>query len=113
MRTVVQLVVPLLLSFVLVILFVAAVAVDRRIAVASEVFAAAAALQFCISMRIAKLKLGQVMIKAARSRLPVALAVAIGAGLAKGDVRASRPGVRNRAPRLTCSTLTWAAPGLL
>ena len=71
-----------LLTFVLVILFVAAVAVKRRTAIAFEVFVAAAALEFCVRMGVAKLKLRQVMVKAARSRLPVALAVAIGAGLA-------------------------------
>ena len=73
-----------LLALVLVIFFVAAVAVQRRVAIAFEVFVAAAALEFCISMGVAKLKLRQVMVKAARSRLPVALAVAISAGLAQG-----------------------------
>ena len=72
-----------LLAFVLVILFVAAVAVQRRVAIAFEVSVAAAALKFCISMRVAKLKLRQVMIEAACSRLPVALAVAISARLAQ------------------------------
>ena len=73
-----------LLAFVLVILFVTAVAVQRRVAIAFEVFVATAALQFCISMGIAKLKLGQIMVKTPRSRFPVALDVAISAGLAQG-----------------------------
>ena len=72
-----------LLPFMLVILFVTAVAVQRRVAIAFQILVAATALQFRINMRIAKLKLRGVMVKAACCRLPVSLGVAIRAGLSQ------------------------------
>ena len=72
-----------LLTFMLVILFVTAVAVQRRVAIAFQILVAAAALQFCLSMCIAKLKLGGVMVKTACGCLPVSLGVAIRAGLSQ------------------------------
>lgn len=73
-----------LLTFVLVILFVAAKAIKRRFTVTLQVAMAAAAFEFAVCMRVAQLKFGEIVVEPAGGGLPVAFGVAICTTLTQG-----------------------------